>query len=501
MSKPRKNNIYPLALAAITCLSISACTALPDKPEQAANSQLPDYSKWQDIHLDSLADMSIEALRQRNYGSSLEVAQLLGNADTNSDYHQQFSKDGTPPYSSYVLAYSSDGNRIYSRADIPATAPPASGYPIVIFVHGWVGIDSAPDYNFNYTANSSSATVIDKFVDAGYLVLSPALRGHGTVNEVPAQGIEFLQAWDNASYISPMFYAIDILNLMEGIDDLETLDWNNPEPPNQPTITIDKNRLHVIGHSQGADAALAVLAISGEGSSVNNPASSGSLWSGCFGPRFEQASIYGPMSTTLEAFMSGDGSWTGSAMGEDGVVNPNFIFAWPADWIGTVNTDSPEWSWQAQSWSTDSVKQALQDKFSDMYTAVNRGTADISDAVFSIAENSSGKAIVNHNAEVALAMQKIGGFAFTEFLTEPLLLHHSDQDYYSVPRWNSDLADRINRAGGKSWDFTYKGNTHSLGVSKYDWFKQGKVTPGLNTMVERDKAFIEGQDPNSIPFP
>ena len=501
MPRSRKGDTDPLALAAVVFLLTSACAPLPGKQEHSVNGQTVDYSKWQDIHLDSLADISIEALRKRNYDSSLEVVQVLGQADSNQPYHRKFSTDGTQPYPSYVLAYSSDGNRIYSRLDIPATAPPASGYPIVIFVHGWVGIDAAADYDFSYSIDSSSATVIDKFVDAGYLVLSPALRGHGTVNEVPAGGIEFLQAWDNASYISPMFYAIDVLNLMESIDDLETLDWKDSGPTNQPAITINKTQLHIMGHSQGADAALAVLAVSGEGSSIKNPASSGSLWSGCFGPRFEQASIYGPMSTTLQAFMSGDDSWTGSAIGKDGVVNPNFIFAWPADWIGTVDTDSAEWTWQAQAWSTATVEQALQDKFSDMYAAVNRGTADINEAGFSIREDASGKAVVHHNVGLERAMQKIGGFAYAEFLTEPLLLHHSDQDYYSIPAWNSDLAERINRAGGKSWNFTYKGNNHSLGVSKYDWFTQGTVTSGLNTMVERDKALIEGRDPKSISFP
>ena len=498
MSKPLKYNIKSLALAAITCLFVAACS---NNPDQLVNSPKIDYSKWQDVQLDSLDDVSIEALRSRRYGSHLEVAQVLAGANDKSPYQLKFSEDGTKPYATYVLAYSSDGNRLYSRVDIPATPPPASGYPIVVYVHGWVGIDAAPGYNFSYSTDSSSAEVIDQFVDAGYLVLSPALRGHGTVNNVPADGIEFLQAWDNASYISPMFYAIDVLNLMESIDDLEQLEWNVPGLTNQPAISINKKQLHVMGHSQGADAALAVLAISGEGSNITNTASSGSLWSGCFGTRFEQASMYGPMSTTLEAFMSGDGSWTGSATGKDGSVNPNFIFAWPSDWIGTVDTGSKEWTWQAQSWSTDSVKQAFQNKYSEMYDAVNRGVVDISDADFSISEDAAGKAMVHHDPAIALAMNKIGGSAYTEFLTEPLLLHHSDQDYYSIPRWNADLASRINQAGGQSWDFTYKGNTHSLGVSQHAWFNRGDVTAGLNIMVERDKLLIEGGDPESISFP
>jgi pimeloyl-ACP methyl ester carboxylesterase len=499
MRKSTKSTTKLLFIATNICCLLWACAPPPDTQDLQISHQKPDYQKWQDVHLDSLDDMSIDALRQRNYGSSLEVVHQLGQSAEDQAYHRHFSADGTQPYSSYVLAYSSDGNRIYSRLDVPATPAPAGGYPIVIFVHGWVGIDAAPGYNFSYAPDSSSAEVIDTFVDAGYLVVSPALRGHGTVNDVPAQGIEFLQAWDNASYISPMFYAIDVLNLMEGIDDLETIDWKGSGLSTQ--VLINKQKTHVLGHSQGADAALAVLAISGEGSSIQNPASSGSLWSGCFGPRFEQASIYGPMSTTLEAFMSGDGSWTGTATGKNGVVNPNFVFAWPSDWIGTLNTTSPEWTWQAQTWSIDSVNQALDDKFTEMYDALNRGVADLNDVSFSISKDTTVKAEVTHDKRVKLAMQKIGGFAYPEYLTEPLLLHHSDQDYYSIPRWNSDLAERINEAGGQSWDFTYKGNTHALGVSKYDWFTQGNVTAGLSTMIERDMKLIEGGDPSSIIFP
>ena len=499
MSKSLKSTSNSLLATASILYLLSACSPHPITQTQQGSSQNVDYQKWQDVHLDSLADMSIEALRQRTYASNLEVVHQLGQSADDQAYHRQFSADGTSPYSSYVLAYSSDGNRVYSRIDIPATPPPASGYPIVVFVHGWVGIDAAPDYNFSYTPDSSSAKVIDEFVDAGYLVLSPALRGHGTVNNLPAQGIEFLQAWDNASYISPMFYAIDVLNLMEGIDDLETIDWNSSGLSTQ--VLINKEKLHVIGHSQGADAALAVLAISGEGSSIQNTASSGSLWSGCFGPRFEQASIYGPMSTTLEAFMSGDGSWTGTAVGENGAVNPNFVFGWPPDWIGTVDTRSTEWTWQAQNWPIESVAQALEIKFSDMYDALNRGIADINGARFSITEDIAVKAEVTHDAEVELAMLKIGGFAYHEYLTEPLLLHHSDQDYYSPPDWNSDLSGRINQAGGQSWDFTYKGNTHSLGVSQHAWFSEPNVTAGLTIMVARDAALIEGTDPQSISYP
>jgi dipeptidyl aminopeptidase/acylaminoacyl peptidase len=56
------------------------------------------------------------------------------------------------------------------------------------------------------------------------------------------------------------------------------------------------------------------------------------------------------------------------------------------------------------------------------------------------------------------------------------------------------LAARINAAGGLSRDFSYPGNTHSLLVSKYDWFSQGEVIEGLGYMVERDLALFKGTE-------
>lgn len=428
-------------------------------------------------HLASLSDVSIEALRSRSY-------------------HSVISLESMPQPSSFLASYDSDGNRIYTRIDVPDSAPPAAGYPVLIFVHGWIGRDAAPGYDFSYGAESLSNRVIEDYRDAGFLVLSPALRGHGEVNGVAAEGIEFLEAWDNGSYISPMFYAIDVLNLLEGLETLESADWSGWGLDHG--VRFDAGRINISGHSQGGDAALTALAVSGEGSSIKNTLAAGSIWSGCFGPRFEQAGIYGPMATTLEAFMSGDGSWTGTAVAADGSVNPNFVFGYPSDWIGTVDTRSPEWTWQAETWATPTVADALRRKFTEMYDAVNRQVEDIPDARFEITEDENGKAIVNHDPRISEAMRHIGAFDYDQYLSETVYFHHSDRDYYSIPRWNSDLATRINRAGGKAADFIYPGTNHSLRVSEYDWFSEGKVIDGLEQMIERDQALFLGQNTPAV---
>ena len=188
--------------------------------------------------------------------------------------------------------------------------------------------------------------------------------------------------------------------------------------------------------------------------------------------------------------MSGDGNWTGSAIGRDGSVNPNFVFAWPPDWIGTLDTNSPEWTWQADNWKLKSVADSLQIKFSQMYDAVNENVADINDADFEIVIKNDGKAEVRHDSRIVEAMYKIGAYNSEQYLREPLLFHHSDQDYYSIPEWNAELSTRINAAGGNGIDYSYRGNTHSLTVSKHEWFSRKGTIEGLDIMIKRDLDLV-----------
>ncbi len=136
-----------------------------------------------------------------------------------------------------------------------------------------------------------------------------------------------------------------------------------------------------------------------------------------------------------------------------------------------------------------------------MYKALNRQVADINGAEFSLVFDEIGRVGVQHDAEVAAAMERVGGYAFEELLSEPLLLHHSNQDYYSIPRWNADLAERINRVGGKAFDFTYHGNTHWLLLSRHEWFSGPDTVEGFDIMIARDIALMRGRDPGAVEQP
>jgi len=157
------------------------------------------------LHIESLTQLSTKALRERRYGATITIEQAVALA----------------PLNSYLASYLSDGLRVYARIDTPDSPQPDQGYPVVIFVHGWAGIEQAPTYDLYFRNHVDYSEMVENYVDAGFVVLTPGWRGHGTINDIPADGIEFMQAWDNGSYISPVFYAIDVLNL---VDSLSTFD-------------------------------------------------------------------------------------------------------------------------------------------------------------------------------------------------------------------------------------------------------------------------------------
>lgn len=425
------------------------------------------------VTIPSLDRLSIEALRARHYASDLRIVARLGSSA-----------------SAFLAAYSSDGLRMYTRIDVPAAPAAAQGYPVVIFLHGWLSNDAAAAFDFAQRDESQYKRVIDAFVAAGFVVVYPGWRGYGTVNGKRADGAEFLAAWNNESYLSPVFFAIDTLNLLDGVGTLGEIDWRDWGFPSARAVNIDLRRVHIAGHSQGGDVVLTVLAVAGEGSGVGNAIASGSIWAGCFPSRFVQLETYGPMQATVEAFMSGDGSWTGTATGHNGHVNPNFVFGWPPDWIETVDPASSAWTWQTKTWSVPSVAEVLRRKYSEMYATLNSNVGNLGDARFKMTVDAAGKSKVIHDPRVAEAMRRIGGFDYPQYLTEPLALHFSDQDFYSTPAWNEDLSRRINDAGGRSIAHLYPGNTHGLERSARSWFSAPGVVPGFERMLQRDIAFF-----------
>lgn len=450
------------------------------------------------VSISSLSDLTVETLRSRKYGSSIQIVDSLGSRAGGSEYSNAYGATGSGPYDTFMASYVSDGLRLYTRIDIPNTPMPDDGYPVVIFCHGWVGIDAAPTFHFSYTPESMYAELIDAYVDAGLVVLTPGYRGHGAIDGVAADGINFMAVWDNGSYVSPVFYAIDVLNLLDGAPTLNEIDWRALRPGQKP-VKINRHRIHISGHSQGGDVALIALAVAGEGSNVSQSIASGAISDGTFADRFTQAETYGPMQKSPEAFMSGDGGWSGTALGRDGSVNPNFVFGYPADWIETPEREN--WTWQTDTWSAPTVVDAIAQKYREMYAALNEYVGDIEGAVFQIKKVDGDRYEIEHDPSVTAAMRKIGAFRQEAFLKKPLILHYSDRDFYSLPEWNEDLCARINDVGGNCVPFLYSGNSHLMRASNRQWFSPDGTMDSYSYIASRDIALFSGEDPTAIEFP
>ncbi len=130
----------PLWLAG---LSLSACLSGDDGQGSA---QVRGQSAGR---LSSLETLSVDALRVRSYYSHPEVVANLADSALAAVYRQRFLQ-GEAGYDSLLLAYNSDGLRVYSRMDIPAEPPPPGGYPVLVFVQGWYGREAAPGFDFMY---------------------------------------------------------------------------------------------------------------------------------------------------------------------------------------------------------------------------------------------------------------------------------------------------------------------------------------------------------------
>jgi len=120
-------------------------------------------------------------------------------------------------YDRYLTTYESDGNTIYAYMTVPQGTAPATGWPIVVFNHGYI----PPEI---YRSTERYIAYTDGFARNGYIVFRPDYRGHG-LSDGEATG----------AYGHPG-YAIDVLNALESI---------------KAYPAADPNRVGMWGHSLG----------------------------------------------------------------------------------------------------------------------------------------------------------------------------------------------------------------------------------------------------------
>ncbi|OGC45980.1 peptidase [candidate division WWE3 bacterium RIFCSPHIGHO2_12_FULL_38_15] len=198
--------------------------------------------------------------------------QYLRNAETpGSDLIIEQTLTPGSNYQRYIASYKAEGLKIYALLTIPNGTKPKSGWPVVIFNHGYI-----PPTQYKTTERYIAYT--DAFSRNGYILLRSDYRGHGN-SEGTARG----------GYGSPN-YTIDILNAVESIK-------KHPD--------ADPNRIGMWGHSMGGYITLRSMV-------SRNDIKAGVIWAGVvvsyedllYNWRRNTASAAGQQNTNPETILS-----------------------------------------------------------------------------------------------------------------------------------------------------------------------------------------------------
>jgi len=152
-------------------------------------------------------------MRQRDYpGSDLAIEQTLA---PGSNYRR------------YIASYRSDGLKIFGLLTVPNGRKPASGWPVIIFNHGYIP-------PAQYRTTERYVAYVDAFARDGYILFKSDYRGHGSSEGQPS-----------SAYGSPG-YTVDVLNAVTTL---------------QRYPDADRNRIGMWGHSMGGNITLRALVI------------------------------------------------------------------------------------------------------------------------------------------------------------------------------------------------------------------------------------------------
>lgn len=157
--------------------------------------------------------LMIEVMRQRTYpGSEIQIESKL-----EPGYN----------YDRYIASYLSDGLKIYALLTVPRAKKPATGWPVIVFIHGFIPPEQ-------YRTTERYVAYVDAIARSGYIVFRPDLRGHGS-SEGEATG----------PYGTPD-YTVDALNAVASVK-------RYPD--------ADADRIGMWGHSMGGQIALRAMVV------------------------------------------------------------------------------------------------------------------------------------------------------------------------------------------------------------------------------------------------
>jgi uncharacterized protein len=157
--------------------------------------------------------LEIDAMRAREYpGSDIVIEEVL---------------DPGVNYSRYYVSYLSEGLKIYALMTVPYGEKPSTGWPVIIFNHGFI----PPDI---YRTTERYVAYVDLIARSGYIVFRSDYRGH-----------DRSEGETGGAYSRPD-YTVDVLNAVASMK-------RYPD--------ADPNRIGMWGHSMGGYITLRSMVI------------------------------------------------------------------------------------------------------------------------------------------------------------------------------------------------------------------------------------------------
>jgi uncharacterized protein len=217
---------------------------------------------------DNSHPLQIDTMRSREYpGSDIVIESVL---------------DPGVNYNRYYASYLSDGLKIYALLTVPSGEKPATGWPVIVFNHGYI----PPEV---YRTTERYINYVDQLARNGYIVFRSDYRGHDRSEGEPG-GV----------YSRPN-YTIDVLNAVASVK-------RYPE--------ADPNRIGMWGHSMGGYITLRSMVISRD-------IKAGVIWAGVVAPFPDLFTRWNPGAKYIPA---ASGSFVYALEQEYGTVetNPGF---------------------------------------------------------------------------------------------------------------------------------------------------------------------------------
>ena len=288
----------PTATTASTASPTPAATAAAAAaPVDNGEGSAPNDQVEEEVPIVDGAQLTIDYLRGLDYAGEIVVEDVLAPGSN---------------YDRYLVSYQSEGLKNYAYMTIPRGQKPVTGWPAIIFNHGYI----PPEV---YRSTERYIAYTDGFARNGYVVFRPDYRGHG-FSEGEARG----------AYGFPD-YTIDVLNGLAAVK-------QHPD--------VDANRIGMWGHSMGGYITLRSML-------VDEEIKAGVIWAG-----------------VVASYPDLINNWRRSPSPSQTTAPPNPTRRWRAqltERYGEASEDSPFWRSISANSYLDELTAPIQ---------IHHGTAD-----------------------------------------------------------------------------------------------------------------------------